>query len=187
MTEPWRKKFIREQRGAYRAATVEKIDTNRLIFDTETNEALPFSEETFQACDIQIQCPNQEWKSVQYYNFDYLRMNEKLIPIEDVMHIRMETALPFAYNAWLEQLSRHSLLKFTQLINDLNYSLFDCIFCHNATLFQNSDCGESINFIFLDNSYIPCSVHHRHTQTFTTKEESFHFTLADGKSYQLLI
>lgn len=183
MTEMWRKNFIHEQRGAYQAATIEKIGTHWLIFDTQTDEAIPFSKETFEEIGIQIQSGNQEWISIQYYDTNYLQADEKLIPIQNQMNIRIETALSFAYHQWLEQLPRKTLLTFTQFINDLNYSLFDCVYCHNTSLFQNAGNGHHVNFIFLDNSDMPCSIHHSRKEHM----EQFDLTLANGKIYQFTI
>lgn len=187
MREAWKKKLIRQQRGSYQAATIEKIDTHWLIFDSQTDEALPFSEETFNEMDIQIQSAHQEWIPAYYYDDNYLRSDKHLIPLEDKMNIRIENLLPFAYQTWLEGLARNPFLKFTQFINDLNYSLFDCIYCHHTALFSSNENGHGVNFIFLDNGYLPCSIHHKFHFIEHVASNQFDFTLADGKSYHFII
>lgn len=184
----WRKKFLNEQRGAYKAATLEKIDTHWLIFDSETDEAFPFQDETFKSYDIQAMTEEQAWVSVSFYNSHYLRADEKLIPIIEEMKLRIQTRLSFAYQAWLEELSCEHLRKITYFINDLNYSLFDCIYCHNTAMFENKKHGQGVNFIVFDNGFLPCSLQHSFQYTNGIKEKQcFAFTVANGKKYHIFI
>ena len=187
MTNAWRKKFINEQRGAYQLATLEKIDTHWLIFDSETDEAFPFQDETFESYDIQVMTEDYEWISVAFYDTHYLRADEKLIPIVEDMKLRIQTHLPFAYEKWLEELSREHLLKITHFLNDLNYSLFDCIYCHNTAMFENKTDRCGVNFIFFDNGFMPCSLQHSFQYLNGINEkQSFDFTLANGQKYHIL-
>ena len=149
MLNKWKKHFIQTQKGAYKNATLEKIDTHWLIFDSETEEAFSFTPETFADFEIKGYLKAvDEWVSLQYYSEQYLQADEKLLPVTENMPFRIQTRLPFAYEAWLAKLTHEQLLKITQFLNDLHYSLFDCLYCHNTDLFMDTTDGTGVNFIF---------------------------------------
>ena len=187
MLNKWKKHFIQTQKGAYKNATLAKIDTHWLIFDSETEEAFSFTPETFADFEIKGYLKAiDEWVSLQYYSEQYLQADEKLLPVTENMPFRIQTRLPFAYEAWLAKLTHEQLLKITQFLNDLHYSLFDCLYCHNTALFMDTTDGTGVNFIFFDNGWLPCAL--SHTFYYSNKiftDNQFDFLLANGQKFHL--
>ena len=81
----------------------------------------------------------------------------------------------------MEEISDDAFNQFITTLNNLNYSIYDCIFCHNHLVFlENQKIKQGVNFITFDNGDEICAVQHHFTY-YKKQRDRFEFTLSTGK------
>ncbi|GAA3329725.1 hypothetical protein GCM10020331_079370 [Ectobacillus funiculus] len=93
--------------------------------------------------------------------------------------------LQTGYEEWLKELSDSSFSTLTKALGRFDYSLYDCIYCHNILFFQPASAPrQGVNFIVYDNGDYVCSLHHRYIRDGEMSKDIFEFTRADGQMYK---
>lgn len=87
-----------------------------------------------------------------------------------------------SYHEWLEELPDSAFAFFAETLQSFNYSLYDCIYCHNFLSFQPKDgpC-EGVNLLLFDNEEMICSLHHHYVRFSTCNKNIFKFIKANGE------
>jgi len=169
---------MNQQKRSYTTGTVELINDQWIFFDDENEEASMLEEFTDQEVEVYL---INKWEKGVYTQDGLMMMHDYFHKLEHGNKVRIPKSLPFAYNEFLNSLCDDTFTKFTATLNQLSFSLFDCIYCHNYLMYTlPEENKEGVNFITYDNTEIICSVQHHFTRGKQTKDR-FEFTLATGK------
>ena len=175
-----RKNFIFTQKRSFTYGTVENINDQWIFFDAEDDEAFMLYELIEDGLEIFL---NNEWVAgVLLESGDVFLHTLHQYELNNGDPVRVRKKLPLAYQEILEELSVESLLQFTKLLNSMDISLYDCIYCHNTMQFiaDEEAVRRGVNFLVYDNETIICSVQHHFTRG-EQKSDRFEYTLQTGK------
>lgn len=170
--------FLKEQPRAFIYGMMERIDKQWVFFDDESDEAFMLDEIADDSLEIQL---NQRWHKAMWVGDDIIQANGEAYMLKEGDYIRVRKTLQHAYEQLLEELARQSLAQLTRYLNDLNFSLYDCIYCFNGLHFQEkASVKNGVNFLTFDNGEEVCSIHHFFERNERTIDR-FEFTLHNGK------
>ena len=175
-----RKNFIFTQQRSYTYGTVEHINEQWIFFDAEDDEAFMLHELIEDGMEIFL---NNEWvASVLLESGDVLLHTLHQYELNNGDAVRVRKKLPYPYLELLEELSGESFLQFTKLLNSMDISLYDCIYCYNTMQFLEEKVAEKrgVNFLVYDNESVICSVQHHFTRG-KQNSDRFEYTLQTGK------
>ncbi|MBB5354340.1 hypothetical protein HNR43_000295 [Anoxybacillus mongoliensis] len=158
---------LRAQKRAYIYGVVEQVNGEWVFFD-EDDEAheminLPEEVELFRF---------GQWVKGWLGEHGDIYMSERYT-LKNGDRLRYMKPLSHAYEQWLAQLPDHAFFHFIHLINEWNFSVYDCLYCYNYMLFAE----KGVNFLMFDNSLDMCNVQHY----FDGKQHRFELTLQTGK------
>ncbi|MCA1059536.1 DUF2777 domain-containing protein [Rossellomorea aquimaris] len=103
------------------------------------------------------------------------------IRIENGDRIQIKKNILYSLENLLEEISDDAFHQFITALNNLGYSIYDSIFCHNHLVFLgNQKIKEGVNFITFDNGVEVCAVQHHFTY-YKKKRDRFEFTLSTGR------
>jgi hypothetical protein len=170
-----RLEFLPHQKRAYIQGTIEHIHDQWVFFD-EQDEALSLNEVIKDSLEIKIL-----GKWVPFYTIDNgVAFGEQSYSLKHGDVCRIQKPLPFIYKEWLSQISEESLHQFVLLLNQNEFSLYDCIYCHNYMYFLvGKTKGRGVNFLIFDNEEQICSIHH-HFNSNSFEHDKFELTLSNG-------
>lgn len=170
-----RLKQLPPQDRAYIIGTIEYIQDQWLLFD-EQDDPTSLSEYSGQSFEIWL---HSTW--VPFYEFDEgMAYGKSTYTIKEGDKIRISKPLSFVYQEWLNELSDEALVQLVNTLNPLNYSIYDCIYCHNFLFFQVSKKPVSgVNFLIFDNEGQVCGIQH-HFERNGAHCDRFEITLNDG-------
>ncbi|WP_164462126.1 DUF2777 family protein [Bacillus sp. FJAT-42376] len=107
--------------------------------------------------------------------------------IADSHVFKIRRKLPFAFEQMLRSLDDDSLVRFTGELNQLGYSIYDCIYCYNHLLFTNKKLKTACtSFYQFDNEDSICGVQHHRMPTEDVLDR-YEFTTSLGKRSILLL
>ncbi|MCH1625835.1 DUF2777 family protein [Ferdinandcohnia quinoae] len=169
---------IKEQKRSHIVGTVECINEQWIFFDAESDEASMLEEMIDH--DVEVFTLNR-WEKGVFVEEGLIKMCDYFYKLENGDCLRFRKWLPQSYNKFLENFSEDLFLKYTSLLNNLSFSLYDCIHCHNQFIYsKDKQHFQGVNFIIYDNTETICSVHHHFSRN--SKEiDRFEFTIATGK------
>ncbi|MDF2607964.1 MAG: hypothetical protein K0S34_2160 [Bacillales bacterium] len=172
--------LLKNQPRAYIEGSLEIIGDEIVFFDDETDEAFCFDENfTSKGFDILIR---GIWIRADYHSNKYFTIDNEVLPVEDNTKIRLPRKIHYAYQEWLNELSTESFTNFIKLLNRLNYSVYDNIFCHNYGLFLPDDSlREGVNILIFDNTDFVCNIQHHFFRATNVTKDRFEFTQTNGK------
>lgn len=96
--------------------------------------------------------------------------------------IKIRKSLPYALEMLIEELSDEAFFTFIWQLNQLDFSLYDALYCYNQFVFLGRLPKEGVNFMIFDNGRQICSVQH----VFTYDQElhdRFEFTLNTNQRF----
>jgi hypothetical protein len=169
-----RLQWFDQQPRAYTTGIIEFIHDQWVFFDDECEEASLLDD--YIGKEVEVFRFHQWVKGV-------LMEGGILIYRNDCYHLKNGDAVRFrktlcaGYQMLLDHLSDESFLRFAMMLNQLSFSLYDCIYCYHHSMFQH---GRGVNFLMFDNTDTICSVQHHYQRTGTAYDR-FEFTLATGK------
>ncbi len=167
-----------KQKRSSTLGTIEYINDQWIFFDDENEEASLLEDLIDQEIEV---FTNNRWQRGTFKDEGMVRLPDYFYKLQHGDCIRVPKNLPFAYNELLNEWSDELFLGYTQFLNNLSFSLYDCIYCHNFLLYVPENRNyKGVNFITYDNNDMICAVQH-HFQRGTQENDRFEFTLADGK------
>ena len=95
--------------------------------------------------------------------------------------LKIRKTLSYSFQSWLESLGDDAYFKFIRSLNQLDFSIFDILYCHNFASFLPDDNKKGVNFLMFDNTVHLCSVHHHFDYLDVIKKDRFEFTMNTGK------
>ncbi|WP_129731684.1 MULTISPECIES: DUF2777 family protein [Bacillaceae] len=174
--------IMRNQPRSYTVGNIECINEEWIFFDEESDEASLLWEIVEDDFEILY---NNHWLPARFYENDTLKIENEPHPLESGETVRIRKKLQTGYEEWLKELSDSSFSTLTKALGRFDYSLYDCIYCHNILFFQPASAPrQGVNFIVYDNGDYVCSLHHRYIRDGEMSKDIFEFTRADGQMYK---
>jgi hypothetical protein len=167
---------INEQKRAYIQGTIEFVNGEWIFFDEEDEEASLLEEMTEGNIEI---FRHGHWMGGQLQKDGMVDIGIEVFPLQSGEHVRFRKRLPYAYQQWLESLSDKTFFHFVQWLNELGFSLYDCLYCYNGLLFKKYS---GVNFIIYDNTEFISNVQHYYERGDTYKDR-FEITFNNGKRF----
>ncbi|MFZ3589165.1 DUF2777 family protein [Bacillus sp. DJP31] len=169
------------QERSYSEGNVEYIHDQWILFD-EQDEPISLNDRTKSSFEIYM---SGKW--VLFEQFDHgVAYGQQSYPIKQGDTIRFQKQLLFTYQEWLSELTDESIERFVVSMNKLQYSIYDCIYCHNFLFFNVKQKPKNgVNFLVFDNGEQICAVQH-HFKRDQRHIDRFEITLNDG-TRQLLM
>ncbi|MFX3622464.1 MAG: DUF2777 family protein [Ectobacillus sp.] len=172
--------IMRNQPRAHTVGNVEYINEEWVFFDEESEEAFLLSEVAEDNFEIFY---NNLWLPARFYENDMLKIENEIYAIQNGEKIRVRKKLQYVYEEWIKELSDPSFSTLTTALAELEYSLYDSIYCHNFLFFQvTKPPRQGVNFLIYDNGDIISSLHHHYIRGCSMTKDTFIFTRADGRS-----
>lgn len=175
--KPERYRILEKQDRAFFEGIVEKINDDWIVIDNETEEAFPL--EDFLYKEIRMKHLNHWYSGILTDDF-IVQYENKQYELQDQTYVKIRKSLSISYQAWLEELADDTFFQFIRKLNELNYSIYDIIFCHNHQSFLVTKEKEGVNFFVFDNTVGVCSVHHHFHYRQDQKSDRFEYTLNTG-------
>ncbi|GGE72529.1 DUF2777 family protein [Priestia taiwanensis] len=173
-----RYQLLQEQPRAYTSGNVEYINNEWVFFDEESDEAYLLAD--FVSEDLEIHM-NEVWIRAYFFEDDVIQIENKQYFLQHGEYIRIRKKLQTSYQEFLHELSDEAFTKLVDALNELDYSIYDCIYCHNFLSFQPKDkSAQGINFFLFDNEDLVCSLHHSFIRDATIVKDRFSFARTDG-------
>ena len=178
MKRQHRSKLIEEQLRSFQNGTVENINDQWVFFDAETEEASLLEE--FAHTEAEVFRGGRWTKGKLNYNGE-LASGSALIQLQNGETVRLKKQLPYSLDKLLEEMGDEAFIYFLEMLNSLQFSLYDCIYCYNHLhfLYEEKETA-GVNFAIFDNEKSICSIHH-HFNCSGPRSDRFEFTLNNGK------
>lgn len=173
-----RNEMLENQPRAFTYGTIENINEEWIFFDEEDEEAfLLFDEVSNSEVEFFIH-GNWEQGIILKEEKSFLLKNELFLPNKSMVRFRKK--LNYAYQQLLNELDDNSFMDFIHLLQQGDYSIFDCFFCHNSLEFQRQSSCEGVNILLFDNQDFVCSIHHYYVRNNTIISNRFELTQTTG-------
>ncbi len=170
--------ILENQERAYLEGIVEKIGDEWILIERETEEAFPLEE--FSDRVVQVKLHDKWIKGILMEDFTVKSDHHQyILQHEDLIRIRK--TLTFSFQSWLDELNDDSYFMFIEKLNELNFSIYDILYCHNYSSFLTGSVKSGVNFLLFDNTIHICAVQHHFTYDYHNKNDRFEFTLNTGK------
>ncbi len=173
-----REQILKAQPRSHMQGIVTCINHEWIFFDDETDEAYLLNEIVNEEIELFIA---QTWIPGILVGDDGILIDNRLQPLQESTSIRIPKTLQTVYVTFLQELCDYAFLQFTNTLKELNYSIYDCMVCHNFLTFQSLESPTSgVNFFLFDNEDMVCSVHHHFIRNESIIHDKFEFVRADG-------
>lgn len=172
--------IMRNQQRAYTIGSIERINTEWIFFDEESEEASLVADIVQDGFEILYE---QHWVPALLYENDIIKIEHTLHHLQNKDILRVPKKLQYSYEVWITELPDLSFYTFASTLQELGYSVYDSIFCHNSLQFQsNFQLKQGVNFIVYDNGDLVCAVQHQYVRGIEVEKDIFTFTRADGET-----
>lgn len=178
MTLDRRIESLPKQKRCYIEGEIECINGEWIFFD-EINERAFQINELGSNFEIKI---NNKWTKGVLSDTGILQLANMQYFLKNNDDIRIKKVLYEAFQELLLELEDPCFFGFIQTLNNLSYSLYDCIYCHHFLSFQHTEERVGMNTIILDNDEMICTVQHHYSRGSIHKDR-FEITKADGSRY----
>ncbi|MBM7702629.1 DUF2777 domain-containing protein [Metabacillus iocasae] len=166
------------QERCHTTGIIECIDSQWVFFEEDSDEASMLNDIVNDSLEIHVK---NTWQKAMFISDNVLKLNGDTYMLRDGDQLRVRKKLQHAYEELLQSLSIDVFSSFTSQLNSLGISLYDCIYCHNTSLFLPShEDVNGVNFIIYDNEESICSVHHLFSRG-TEHSDRFEYTMSNGK------
>lgn len=173
-----RLEIIPLQERSFIEGTIENIGDEWIFFD-ETNEEAFELEDLGQEIEIYI---NDHWEKGTLLDNTIVYITNDIHYLKNGDRIRYNKKLAYSFKTLIEELNDQSYLNFVNTLNNLTYSLYDCIYCHNFLLFlKEKEIKEGMNVIVFDNENQICVVQHYFFRKGEEVNDRFEFSQSNGK------
>ncbi|MCP8968251.1 DUF2777 family protein [Ectobacillus ponti] len=170
--------ILRNQARAHTIGSVEYMNEEWIFFDEETDEAALLSDVIDDTFEILY---NNHWLPARFYEQNTLKIENEPHVLQDGELVRVRKKLPLVYEELLKELSEEAFLGLSSLLQEFDYSLYDCIYCHNSLFFQPGNrTRQGVNFVIYDNGDRICSLHHFFIRDKQNGKDEFQLVRADG-------
>ncbi|WP_347317995.1 DUF2777 family protein [Rossellomorea sp. RS05] len=178
MSNIYRSNILKSQKRAYSEGTVLLEDDIWYFFEIDAEEE---SELDFYLHQELRLYRDDEWVTGVLLEDGILATPYEKFRIESGDRILIKKSILFSLENLMEEISDDAFNQFITTLNNLNYSIYDCIFCHNHLVFLgNQKIKQGVNFITFDNGDEICAVQHHFTY-YKKQRDRFEFTLSTGK------
>ncbi|MBM7659803.1 hypothetical protein JOC85_000570 [Bacillus mesophilus] len=168
------------QERAFMIGSVETIHEQWVFFD-EQDEPSALIDIINDSYQIKI---NNQWETFESFE-DGMALGKQVYAVRNGDIFKIQKPLNYVYQEWLNELTDEAFSKLITLLNTLQFSLFDCIYCHNFLFYKvQTKPINGVNFIVFDNGEELCSVHH-HFKRGATRSDRFEVTINNGKRHIL--
>lgn len=168
--------YIPEQKRAYIQGEIECVNDEWIFFDEKNEEAVLIEEMTEGEIEI---FRFGEWIRGQWQENGMIHLGATALSLHGGEIVRFRKTLPYAYRQLLEALPEKTFFHFVEWLNDLHFSLYDCLYCYNGLLFSNH---LGMNFIIYDNTELIGNVQHYYERGSTHKDR-FEMTFNTGSRF----
>lgn len=178
MSNIYRSNILKSQKRAFSEGTVLVDEDTWFFFEIDAEEESEL--EFYINHEIRL-LREDAWITGMLLENGILATPYERIRMLDGDRIQIKKNILFSLENLIEDISDDAFLQFITTLNNLNYSLYDCIFCHNHLVFLSGQkMKQGVNFINFDNGDEVCAVQH-HFSYFKKKRDRFEFTLSTGK------
>ncbi|PKR86735.1 DUF2777 family protein [Heyndrickxia camelliae] len=178
MDQQQRNQLIKNQNRAFITGSIENINDQWVFFDDETDEA--FMLEQYSMQEIEVFHRNQWLKGI-LEDDGKIALQTSILFLQDQMKMRIRKQIAFALEILLNELIDDVLFYFIHNLNQLEFSIYDCLYCHNQLSYlSESENQFGVNFLIFDNGENICAVQH-HFKYEQEHQDRFEFTLSTGK------
>jgi hypothetical protein len=174
MTLQQRLTYLKEQKRSYVQGTLQYVN-NEWIFLDEENEEVSLLEDMIDE-DIEL-FRFGKWVRGKVCDDGTVLFFTQRYALKDGEIVRFRKHLSYAYEQWLQYLPDKTFFYFIQMLNNLDFSLYDCLYCYNHFLFKNNT---GVNFIIYDNTEQIINVQHYYERG-TLQSDRFEITFDTGK------
>ncbi|MFD3447309.1 DUF2777 family protein [Microbacteriaceae bacterium 4G12] len=172
--------IMRNQPRSHTIGNVEYINEEWIFFDEESDEAFLLWDVVEDDFEILY---NNHWLPARFYENHILKIDNESHLLQNGEMIRVRKKLHTPYTEWLKELSDASFMALANTLQQMDYSLYDCIYCHNFLFFQpTKEPRQGVNFVIYDNEDMICSLHHHYVRDDEVQKDIFTFTKADGRT-----
>jgi hypothetical protein len=166
--------YLKEQKRAYVQGTLQYVN-NEWVFLDEENEEVSLLEDMTDE-DIEL-FRFGKWVRGKVGDDGTVLFFTQRYALKDGEIVRFRKHLSYAYEQWLQYLPDKTFFYFIQMLNNLDFSLYDCLYCYNHFLFNNNI---GVNFIIYDNTEQIINVQHYYERG-TLQSDRFEITFNTGK------
>ncbi|HDR3889321.1 TPA: DUF2777 domain-containing protein [Bacillus cereus] len=178
-----RKHILYNQPRAHTVGNVEYINKEWVFFDDENDEAFLLEDIAEDGFEILY---NNNWLPARFYEQDILQIANEQHSLQNGEMIRIRKKLLLSYNEWLEELPDSVFTLLTESLQSLNYSLYDCMYCHNYLSFLPKDeACEGVNILLFDNDEMICTLQHHFVRHSSSNKNILRFTKVNGEELHL--
>jgi hypothetical protein len=168
--------YLKEQKRAYIQGTLEYVNDEWVFFDEENEEAALLEDMT--DGDIEV-FRFGKWINGKICEDGTVLFSTQYYALKNGDVVRFRKHLTYAYEQWLQSLSDKTFFYYIQLLNEHDFSLYDCLYCYNGLLF-GAEIG--VNFIIYDNTERIANVQHYYERGSSHKDR-FEITFSTGERF----
>jgi hypothetical protein len=178
LSNAYRLNMLKSQKRSYTEGTVLLEDGIWLFFESDINEETDLDFYVDQEINV---FKNGDWISGVLFANGVVVTPFERFHLESGDSIQLKKNILYSLEKLIDDLSDDAFVQFISTLNSLNYSIYDCIFCHNHLAFLDGETvKQGVNFINFDNEEQVCSVQHHFTY-YKKQRDRFEFTLSTGK------
>ncbi|MGG3738251.1 DUF2777 domain-containing protein [Aeribacillus pallidus] len=178
MNHQQRLQLIEHQSRAFTEGTVEYINDEWIFFDEEGDEAILLNQYVTE--EVEVLRANKWVRGILQQDAT-VQLKGTTISLQDNDQLRIRKHLIYSLEILLEEIDDDAFIQFITTLNSMNFSIYDCIYCHNHLAYlQNYSIKQGVNILIFDNSENVCAVHH-HFSYGKKKQDRFEYTLNTGK------
>lgn len=174
-----RLKLIEQQRRSILEGQIEDVETFGLAFvDESSDEFISLHELVGQKMEIFHQ--NAWMTGTVQTDLSILTLGETVY-LQEGTKAKLKKPLPFSLTELLFQLPADIFIQFLTSLNNLGFSIYDCIYSHNfLSYLSKSRQKQGVNFMTFDNGEEICVVQH-HFSYYMKQRDRFEFTNSTGR------
>lgn len=173
-----RSKIFEHQTRSFTEGTVEFINNQWIFFDNESEEASLLEDFLYQEIEVYS---GHRWRKGTLIDRDQIRVSSEIVYLNEETKVRIRKNLVYSLERLLEDLHDDAFLQFVMTLNSMQFSVYDCIYCHNHLSFLKDKRSQNgVNMMMFDNGESICAVQH-HFEYFKKMSDRFEFTLSTGK------
>ena len=178
MSKTYRSNILNSQERAFSEGTVLFEDDSWLFFEINADEETDL--EFYLNHEVKLFRDN-DWMTGILLEDGIIVTPYERVRIENGDLVQIKKHIMYSLENLLDEISDDAFHQFITTLNNLHYSIYDSIFCHNHLVFlENQKIKQGVNFITFDNGIEVCAVQHHFTY-YKKKRDRFEFTLSTGK------
>jgi Protein of unknown function (DUF2777) len=150
--------ILLNQKRSYLTGMIEVTNDQYVIYD-EINDEIHLIED-IQDDQMEILSPHG-WKPGKWIGLGKVKTELGLFSINSGETVRLKKRLPHALDEMLKELNDETFIQFIKQLNNLSFSLFDCVYSYNQLLFLDQKVHKKgVSFYQFDNEDCICAIQH---------------------------